>query len=96
LIPDSPKIDLSPHFSSFFEFVKEERENPILVHCREGQSRSVSFLLAYAMKEKKMKLKEAWDRCTEAIPWEIRPNLGFQQQFIAVPLFLLLTFFFKG
>ena len=50
----------------------------ILVHCREGRSRSASLVLAYLMKERHLTLQDATR--TVRFKREICPNEGFLQQ----------------
>ena len=50
-----------------------------IIHCYEGKSRSVTFVLAYLMKMEGMKLKEAFEFVKERRSI-ILPNVSFMQQ----------------
>lgn len=52
----------------------------ILVHCKEGVSRSASLVLAYLVRDQEMTLKEAVRLVRSKR--EISPNQGFLQQLI--------------
>ena len=54
----------------------QEKQEPVLVHCFSGQSRSSSVVIAYMMLEMGMTLCEAFALTFQARPF-IRPNTGF-------------------
>ena len=57
-----------------------ELNGKILVHCKEGVSRSASLVLAYLVRDQEMTLKEAVRLVRSKR--EISPNQGFLQQLI--------------
>eukprot|EP01130_Rhizamoeba_saxonica_P005896 TRINITY_DN2335_c0_g1_i1.p1 TRINITY_DN2335_c0_g1~~TRINITY_DN2335_c0_g1_i1.p1 ORF type:complete len:229 (-),score=41.73 TRINITY_DN2335_c0_g1_i1:113-799(-) len=53
----------------------------VLVHCREGRSRSCTCIVAYAMKYLNMNLKEAYTKFIDVVGYENQGiNTGFQNQ----------------
>lgn len=52
----------------------------VLVHCREGRSRSVTMIVAFAMKRLGWSLKSAYDHVSEMTHGRIRINDGFKRQ----------------
>ncbi|ETO17712.1 Dual specificity phosphatase, catalytic domain containing protein [Reticulomyxa filosa] len=51
----------------------------VLVHCRHGQSRSASVVIAYLIKYQHMTLDQAWDYVKQRRD-RIAPNPGFREQ----------------
>jgi protein-tyrosine phosphatase len=51
----------------------------VYVHCAAGVSRSASVVIAFLMKEFKMKFQEAFDFVKERRP-QIMPNSNFRSQ----------------
>lgn len=74
-------FDLGKFFNQAVNFIKEgtSGENKILVHCMYGKSRSVSMVLAYLMKEKKMPYDIAYEFVKYKRP-VMNPNKSFVQQ----------------
>ena len=62
-IQDSAYVNILNHFAEGVDFIKYALDNRdkggILVHCMQGQSRSVSVVLAFLMKERDMPLSDA-------------------------------------
>jgi protein-tyrosine phosphatase len=60
----------------YFQLIKGK----IFIHCYMGVSRSATFLIAYLIKYRKMKLEAALKMCIQKrLIW---PNDGFMQQLI--------------
>ena len=76
---DNEKQNLFPKFDVAYAFIKENSNHNILIHCKEGKSRSVSLVVFYLMKEK------GWDydTCITFIRQKrpvAGPNSGFIKQ----------------
>ncbi len=80
-IDDSNDVDIKTHFTKAVEFIKKS-DDPILIHCWAGISRSVTILAAYLISEKGMNNYEAIDFIRQRRKC-ICPNIGFQTQLIA-------------
>lgn len=83
-LEDEVTSNILPYFDVVVDKIEEvirERNAHVLVHCLAGVSRSASIVLAYLMKYKRMKLKEAFNYCYKLRP-VIRPNNGFMTQLI--------------
>lgn len=80
-IDDNGGIELSTWFEKASSFIGEVRARgeAVLVHCREGRSRSVTMCVAYMMIGMKMTLKDAMERIHEAI-FDENVNAGFKRQ----------------
>jgi hypothetical protein len=66
---DSKDEDLSCFIYEVISFIEEARRRPdsrILVHCSQGVSRSVAFVIAYVMWSKKVDFLEAFREVREA------------------------------
>lgn len=71
-----------PHFDTCLEFIEEAlkvKSNLILVHCKQGVSRSPTIVLAYLMKYRKLSLARAIKLVSFRRP-EINPNPTFMKQ----------------
>lgn len=78
-ILDDPSTNIRVFFDGCFDFIDDGRvEGCILVHCNAGVSRAPTIVIAYLMKENKMRLKEAYDLVKSVRPC-IRPNDGFMK-----------------
>lgn len=82
-LEDHPSQDLTPYFEEACEFLEEARKNAknALVHCIQGMSRSVSFVIAYLIMKQNMKLREAYEYVYSKRSI-IKPNPGFMTQLI--------------
>jgi protein-tyrosine phosphatase len=80
-VGDAPSEDISKHFLSSIDFIKEAiaSEGTVYVHCWQGMSRSATIVLAYVMKEKGLTFDQAYTLVQQARPM-IRPNDGFVKQ----------------
>jgi hypothetical protein len=80
-ILDSEEEDISLHFDECITFIKEARryEAAVFVHCIAGVSRSPSIVMAYMMREERMRLHDAYNYIVQrrAI---VRPNESFRLQ----------------
>lgn len=80
MIDDSPDTQISQHFDKAFEFISEGvRTGCVLVHCAQGCSRSVSFVLMYLMKSRKISFKSSLKALKQLYP-NAFPNPGFCKQ----------------
>eukprot|EP00906_Rhabdomonas_costata_P025062 RCo035914 len=77
---------LLPHFEGASEFIQSalatnhQQENRVmLVHCREGVSRSATVVIAHLMQTEKLRLGEAFGAVKQARQI-IEPNAGFLNQ----------------
>lgn len=80
-IDDNGGIELATWFEKAAAFIGEVRSRgeAVLVHCREGRSRSVTMCVAYMMIGMKMTLKDAMERIHEAV-FDENVNTGFKRQ----------------
>lgn len=76
---------LSPHFTQVLTFLNEaqEAQEPTLVHCVQGISRSASFVAAYLMTQHQWRLKQAlaYMRARRSI---VGPNRGFLKELLTL------------
>ncbi|XP_071525971.1 dual specificity protein phosphatase 3 isoform X2 [Panulirus ornatus] len=77
---DLPFINISTHFERASKFINEALSSgdKVLVHCRQGRSRSATIVAAYLMMHRNMTAATALTLLRESR--EIRPNNGFLQQ----------------
>jgi protein-tyrosine phosphatase len=73
---------LIPICKNIFNIINSFDGN-ILIHCNEGQSRSVSVILYYLMKQYKYKFNDAYDYIKK-IKHDIHINSGFIQELKSV------------
>mmetsp|Transcript_9312 Transcript_9312/g.6683 ORF Transcript_9312/g.6683 Transcript_9312/m.6683 type:complete len:123 (+) Transcript_9312:10-378(+) len=61
-VPDAEKTDLRRRFEDCFNFIYSgtKDNNKVLVHCYAGMSRSATIVIAFIMKEHKIKFGEAF------------------------------------
>ena len=78
---DAADQDLSQYFSESVEFIDSvvKSGGAVLVHCREGLSRSPSTIIAYLMTKKGWSLAKAYDHVLEQNK-KLRINDGFKRQ----------------
>ena len=72
--PDQPLIEI---LEEAYEFIKENKDKNIFVHCVFGKSRSASVVIFYIMKEKKINFQEA-KNFVKNIRSIVEPNSGFE------------------
>ncbi|XP_050960778.1 uncharacterized protein LOC127162047 [Labeo rohita] len=83
-------FDISKYFFPAAEFIHQalsKPENKVLVHCRQGVSRSSTLFLAYLMIHHDMTVEDAIDRVIRKR--QIQPNIGFLNQLTLLNLNLL-------
>jgi len=80
-LDDVENQSIRPFFQQAFGFIDEARnlQEPVLVHCVQGISRSASFIIAYVMQKEKWTLKKTMDHA-KAARSIVNPNRGFQAQ----------------
>ena len=67
------------NYSKFIRgIIDNNHDKNILIHCNEGQSRSVSVILFYLMTKHKLSFDESRDFIKKIKP-DIRPNDAFEQ-----------------
>eukprot|EP00439_Symbiodinium_sp_Y106_P082455 s400_g21.t2 len=83
-IEDDRSINLLQVLDAALAFIHDARTQScnccVLVHCREGVSRSVSVVLAYLMRFEQLSLSDAMRLLQERRSGSCRPNAGFLQQ----------------
>ena len=62
-----------------YQFIKENKDKNIFVHCVFGKSRSASVVIFYIMKEKKLNFNEA-KNYVKNIRKIVEPNSGFENE----------------
>ena len=80
-VDDSKNVQLNIYFNRIFNFINDNKEVNILIHCRQGKSRSASFVIAYLMYQYKMNLITAYNH-VKNIRHIIQPNIHFMNQLI--------------
>jgi len=80
-IDDDGRVDVMDWFEVASTFIRSARERgeSVLVHCREGRSRSVTMAIAYMIIHLKMTLSEAMSAVQKAI-FDENVNTGFKRQ----------------
>ena len=79
MLHDNSRQDLFPKLEVAYKFIKKNSKNNILIHCKEGRSRSASLVVFYLMKERNWD----YDTCIKFIKEKrsiVRPNSGFVKQ----------------
>ncbi|KAG8517419.1 Dual specificity protein phosphatase 5, partial [Galemys pyrenaicus] len=82
-VEDSHTADISSHFQEAIDFIDcvREKGGKVLVHCEAGISRSPTICMAYLMKTKQFRLKEAFDYIKQRRS-VVSPNFGFMGQLL--------------
>lgn len=75
--------DIQTYFNDAFAFIGKalQEGSGVLVHCKQGLSRSASLVIAYVMWAKHMKSSEAYNFVKRLSP-AVSPNLGFIYQLL--------------
>ncbi|KAF0975973.1 hypothetical protein FDP41_005300 [Naegleria fowleri] len=83
-VDDSTDVKIARHFDKAISFVRktleENSQNRVLIHCKEGKSRSVTMMLAFGMNYFNLSLLEAFRHFENKTNNRSRINLGFQLQ----------------
>ncbi|KAG2386459.1 hypothetical protein C9374_002203 [Naegleria lovaniensis] len=83
-VDDSTDVKIARHFDKAITFVRkaleENSQNRVLIHCKEGKSRSVTMMLAFGMTYFHLTLLEAFRHFENKTNNRSRINLGFQLQ----------------
>ena len=74
--PDQPILE---RLEEAYQFIKENKDKNIFVHCVFGKSRSASVVIFYVMKEKKMNFQDA-KNFVKNIRNIVEPNFGFESE----------------
>ena len=74
--PDQPILE---RLEEAYQFIKENKDKNIFVHCVFGKSRSASVVIFYVMKEKRMNFQEA-KNFVKNIRNIVEPNSGFESE----------------
>ena len=79
-VNDDSWIDLSQHFDSAIGFIDNAINNggKVLVHCKEGVSRSVTMVIAYIIYKEKITPSAALEMIRK-IRSKANPNKGFMR-----------------
>lgn len=86
-VSDFGDTNLAPVFSACNEFIAAAKSEgaTILVHCRHGQTRSPTVVLAYLMEREGMSLKEAYHLMSTARP-RVAVHEAYFEQFRQVEI----------
>jgi protein-tyrosine phosphatase len=82
-IEDNRNVDLTKYFEMFDKLIAKSTGN-ILIHCQNGVSRSVSFMIYYLMKYDRITMKEAYEIIRVNRTQYTRPNIGFFRQLLRI------------
>ncbi|KAI4345571.1 hypothetical protein L6164_012679 [Bauhinia variegata] len=91
-VADRTDTNLREHFDECFHFIDEAKRlgGGVLVHCFVGRSRSVTIVVAYLMKTRRMTLTQALQHVKSIRP-VAAPNPGFMSQLEAFEKSLQVT-----
>ncbi|KAK4266402.1 hypothetical protein QN277_027332 [Acacia crassicarpa] len=80
-VVDRQDVDIKQYFNECFDFIDESKSlgGGTLVHCFAGKSRSVTIVVAYLMKTRRMSLSQALEHVKSRRP-VASPNSGFIRQ----------------
>ena len=80
-LADEKDVEIIPALENAYNFIKEDPNRQILVHCVHGSSRSGSTVIFYLMKDKKWDYETSFNYVKERRNI-IKPNEGFKKQLI--------------
>lgn len=90
-VPDVVSTRLDRHFDACSAFISEGlKEGGVLVHCKAGQSRSPTVVIAHLMREERWATNKALRFVQQRRP-SVQPNLGFMEQLRALEVRLGLS-----
>jgi len=80
-VMDTDLADLSPYFEQASSFIRKaiETGHPVLIHCKQGVSRSATIACAYLIQYEKMSLAEAY-RTVKVARSICKPRANFIRQ----------------
>jgi len=80
-VDDTEDEQISAHFDSTYDLITDHRSQGknIMIHCRQGISRSATIVLAYLIREKKWTRRQAIEFVSRISPI-IDPNDSFMDQ----------------
>lgn len=78
-IPKAVKFIDSALFPNGLDPLNKKHQGAILIHCAQGQSRSVSIVIAYLMSRYKLSYAQSLHAVTRKVV-DARPNAGFAEQ----------------
>jgi len=79
-VQDIASTRLDRHFDACSAFISEAlAEGSILVHCKAGQSRSATVVIAHLMREERWTTNKALSFVQQRRP-SVQPNIGFMEQ----------------
>jgi protein-tyrosine phosphatase len=78
-IRDIPTANIYDKFQQTLDFIKEDKNQNVLIHCTAGISRSGTIVLNYLMTEHNMSLDDALEFARKKRKI-INPNIGFINQ----------------
>jgi len=81
-IHDRKNINLEEHFKIFDEIIKNNKDKIILIHCKCGVSRSVSFVIYYLMKYRNLTMNQSFQYLKHKRSHLSTPNIGFLFQLL--------------
>ncbi|KAL0491416.1 tyrosine phosphatase [Acrasis kona] len=92
-IVDSMEHDIKRFFPEGIEFISSAvaQNSNVIIHCREGRSRSVSLLIAYAMNKLGWSLKQTFDHVQTLTNNHTRINDGFKRQLMEYEIELMMS-----
>lgn len=79
-LKDIIEDSILPYINQCCDFINDSKK--ILVHCNAGISRSPSIIIAYLIKEKKMKFEEAFNYVKKKR--NIKPNESFYKELMKI------------
>ena len=80
-LADEKDVEIIPALENAYNFIKEDPNRQILVHCVHGSSRSGSTVIFYLMQDKKWDYEACFNYVKERRNI-IKPNEGFKKQLI--------------
>lgn len=78
-IPSAVKFIDSALFPNGLDPLNKKHQGAILIHCAQGQSRSVSIVIAYLMSRYNLSYTQSLHAVTRKVV-DARPNAGFEEQ----------------